>query len=87
MSQRDYLPTDRNGRLFRLIEECGAVLQALGTAGRFGMESLHPLEPDGSNSAEMILAELAGLRAAIEAVEPDLRAFAEARRGASELAQ
>ena len=71
-----YLPTDRNGRLFQLIEECGEVLQALGKAGRFGMGNRYPQAPDEPTNAEKILGELADLRSAMDAVEPDLREFA-----------
>lgn len=70
-----FLPADRNGRLFRLVEEMGEVLHVIGKAGRFGMHSHHPEAPDVSN-AELILCELADLEHAIAAVRPDLEAFA-----------
>lgn len=71
MSVREYLPKDRNGRLFRVIEECGEVLQVLGKAGRFGMGSRQP--NGGPRNVSAILAELRDLRDAIDALEPDLR--------------
>jgi hypothetical protein len=72
--KRDYMPSDRNGRLFHVIEECGEVLHALGKAGRFGMGSRHPARRAGELNAEQILRELHDLKLAIVALEPDLRA-------------
>lgn len=70
MTIPEYLPKDRNGRLFRLIEECGEVLQMCGKAGRFGMSSRHP--EGGPRNISALLAELRDLRDAIDALEPDL---------------
>lgn len=70
MSHPEYLPKDRNGRLFKLIEECGEVLQMCGKAGRFGMGSRHP--NGGPNNVTELRRELQDLREAIDAVEPDL---------------
>lgn len=69
----DYLPKDRDGRLFRLVEECGEVLQAIGKAGRFGMENRYPAE--GDSNAAKLLAELDDLQHAMEAVREDLELF------------
>ena len=69
----EYLPSDRDGMLFHLIEECGEVIWAVGKAGRFGMGSRHP--DGGRCNAGLILQELADLRRAIDAIEPDLSTF------------
>ena len=68
--KKEFLPEDRNGRLFWLIEECGEVLHYIGKAGRFGMGSRHP--DGGPTNAKLILGELYDLEAAIKAVRPDL---------------
>ena len=70
--KKEFLPDDRNGRLFWLVEECGEVLHYIGKAGRFGMSSRHP--DGGPTNAEAILGELEDLKAAIDAVELDLKA-------------
>ncbi len=70
----EYLPTDKNGRLFRLIEEMGEVAHAIGKAGRHGMASYNPELPEHAriSNAEMILRELDDLMDAITDVIPDL---------------
>ncbi len=70
MSDERYLPKDRDGRLFRLVEECGEVMQAVGKAGRFGMRKRFPAG-DRSN-VEKLLSELDDLEGAIHDVRPDL---------------
>ncbi len=64
------LPTTPEGRRWRIAEECGEVVQALGKAGRFGLDGCDPRT--GISNARAILDELADLRHAIQAVELDL---------------
>jgi NTP pyrophosphatase (non-canonical NTP hydrolase) len=65
-----YLPQDPAGRMARLVEECGEVLQALGKAVRFGMQNSHP--KGGPNNREALLLELDDLIHAANAVKADL---------------
>ena len=71
--KESYLPTDRNGRLFHLVEECGEVIKAVGKLGRWGAASRWPLKV-GPMNVETLLSELADLEGAIRAVRPDLEA-------------
>lgn len=67
---QEYLPKDRNARLFRVLEEMGEVTQAIGKSGRFGMANRDPRT--GITNAQTILDEITDLRHALDAVEPDL---------------
>lgn len=64
------LPTTLEGKIDRIVEECGEVLQEIGKAGRFGLESAHP--KGGLNNAALILSEMADLRHAISVLENEL---------------
>ena len=64
----DYLPKDRNDRLFRIVEQCGEVMRAIGKAGRFGLTDPGP---EGTN-AQLILNELIDLKNVIEDALPDI---------------
>ena len=64
----EYLDNDRNDRLFRIIEQCGEAMRAIGKAGRFGLTDPGP---EGTN-AQLILDELIDLSNAIEAILPDI---------------
>ncbi|KOX53865.1 hypothetical protein ADL19_14935 [Streptomyces purpurogeneiscleroticus] len=62
-----YLPRDPEGRMNRLVEEvgevmieAGALLQLIGKARRFGMESTHP--DGGPTNREAIIAKMDDLR-------------------------
>ena len=70
----DYLPRDRDGRLFRLVEEMGEVSAAIGKACRFGMNSVNPELPQAEQetNAAWLARELQDLKHAIAAVEQDL---------------
>jgi hypothetical protein len=72
MAVEKYLPRDRNGRLFHVVEECGEVMQMIGKAVRFGMQSSNPLIEGSPTNARLLRAELLDLRCAIDALLPDL---------------
>lgn len=76
-----FLPTSAEGRLARVTEECGEVVQAIGKVGRFGLTMRWPdkrfTDPRGPTNAEKLLGEIADLRHAIDAAEPDLLAIVE----------
>lgn len=72
MSDPRFLPVDEFGRMSRLVEECGEVLQAVGKAARFGMAERHP--DGGPTNVESLVEELRDLQGAINAVFPDLLA-------------
>lgn len=76
MSDERYLPTTPEGRLFRLVEECGEVIQAVGKIGRFGPGGRHP--DGGPTNAETLAAEIGDLQEAMNDVVPDM--LAELRR-------
>ena len=65
-----YLPTDLEGKIDRLVEESGEVLQVIGKIGRFGLTSAHP--KGGPNNASLLLSEMADLRHAISVVENEI---------------
>lgn len=65
-----YLPTDFEGRVAWLLEECGEVVQAIGKAGRFGLRSRDPRT--GLSNAEQLSDEITDLLRAIEQLEPEL---------------
>jgi NTP pyrophosphatase (non-canonical NTP hydrolase) len=68
-----YLPKTTPKKLAHLVEECGEVLQAVGKAGRFGLDKRHPTRGFETNR-QWILRELVDLEAAIKAVRAALRA-------------
>ncbi|MEY9575783.1 hypothetical protein ABIE88_003359 [Bradyrhizobium diazoefficiens] len=78
-----YLPTTREGKIDRLVEESGEVLLAIGKAARFGLESTHP--DGGPNNAARLLSELADLRHAISEVENEITDAAKVRRTGQDL--
>src|SRR5882724_9794134 len=70
-----WLPTTLDGKIDRVVEECGEVtevigkvLRVIGKTGRFGLTS-YPPGIGGANNAALLLSELADLRHAISAVE------------------
>lgn len=72
-----FLPTSTEGKIDRLAEETGEVvevigrvLRATGKINRFGFESTHP--DGGPNNAALLLSEMADLRHAISAIENDI---------------
>lgn len=77
MAVSKYLPKDRNGRLFRLIEEMGELNAALGKAGRWGMSSVNPELPEDQQetNAEWIMREIEDVEQALAAVKVDVAEF------------
>lgn len=72
----EYEPKTAEQKLGYLIEECGEVLAAAGKTVRWGLDSYNPelnME-DRETNRDWLLRELADLKAAIERVEPVLRA-------------
>ncbi len=69
MNEKD-LPKTEEGRRWRLAEECGEVVRALGKIGRFGLIGTGY---DGhANNTAALLSEIADLEHAIAAVRKDL---------------
>lgn len=58
-----YLPRTQSGRFWRVVEELGEVVQALGKAGRFGWENRYPAT--GPTNREKLCGELRDLRHAV----------------------
>lgn len=75
MTTPKYLPKDRNGRLFKLIEEMGELNAALGKAGRHGMMSVNPELPveQQETNAAWILREMDDVTAALKAYRRDIQ--------------
>lgn len=85
-----HLPTTPQGKVDRLAEETGEVvevigrvLRAKGKVDRFGFLSAHP--KGGPNNAALLLSEIADLRHAISQVENSLTDMARIRVGNAEL--
>lgn len=70
----EYLPQTPAGRMARLTEECGEVLQIVGKIGRFGLDSRHPTTAFAKPNSELLLAEIADLEHALYAVKQDIYA-------------
>ena len=58
-----YLPTDQNGCLTRISEECAEIIQAVSKAQRFGIYNHHPETKESNLMA--IMREYADLKHAI----------------------
>ncbi|BBB99670.1 hypothetical protein [Bradyrhizobium elkanii] len=85
-----YLPTTVDGKVARVVEESGEVVEVIGRClrifgkiGRFGLDSADP--EGGPNNAAMFLSELADLRHAISQAENCLTDFAKIKVGNAEL--
>ncbi|TYO65419.1 hypothetical protein FXV83_15905 [Bradyrhizobium hipponense] len=85
-----FLPTDVGGKVVRVVEESGEVVEVIGRClriygkiGRFGLASTFP--GGGPNNAALFLSELADLRHAISQVENSLTDFAKVKVGNTEL--
>lgn len=73
--KRKYVPKTQQGKLGYLVEECGEVLQAVGKAQRWGLESRNPeLPPSRTNitNRQWLLRELKDLERAIGFVRESL---------------
>jgi hypothetical protein len=85
-----YLPTTIDGKIDRITEESGEVIEVIGKClrvvskiGRFGIDSTHPA--GGPNNAALLLSELADLRHAISQVENSITDQAKVKVGNAEL--
>jgi hypothetical protein len=85
-----WLPITLDGKIDRLVEESGEVvevigrvLRAVGKTSRFGLDSAHP--EGGPNNAALMLSEMADLRHAISAVENGITEHAKVKVGSTEL--
>lgn len=74
MNSEKYADKTREQRLFHLIEELGELAQAIGKAGRWGLESVNPELPAHRQieNAHWILSEIRDVRETMDAVERDL---------------
>jgi hypothetical protein len=84
------LPTTPQGKVDRLGEEAGEVvevigrvLRAKGKIDRFGFLSAHP--GGGPNNAALLLSEMADLRHAISTIENSITSIAKIRVGNTDL--
>lgn len=83
-----FLPTTTEGKVARLGEEAGEVVEVIGRVlrvkgkiDRFGLESTHPA--GGPNNAAMLLSEMADLRDAISTIENSVTEVAAIKVGNS----
>lgn len=79
MTDPKYMPAkrDRDGWLFKLIEEMGETNAAIGKAGRWGMGSYDPTVPiaERETNAQWILRELLDVEEAIVHVRRHLEEY------------
>lgn len=83
-----FLPTTTEGKVDRLGEEAGEVVEVIGRVlrvkgkiDRFGLESTHP--EGGPNNAALLLSEMADLRHAISTIENSVTQVAAIKVGNS----
>lgn len=67
--REDLLPTSFEGRLSRLVEECGEVLQAVGKIQRFGREAQDPVTKIKYDNVADLRQELVDLKDSIKQIE------------------
>ncbi|ARQ95274.1 hypothetical protein [Bradyrhizobium phage BDU-MI-1] len=83
-----FLPTTTEGKVDRLGEEAGEVVEVIGRVlrikgkiDRFGLDSTHP--GGGPNNAAVLLSEMADLRHAISTIENEITEIAAIKVGNS----
>lgn len=64
--RNDLLPTSFEGRLGRLVEECGEVLQCVGKIQRFGKQAQDPITKIKYDNVADLKEELQHLKHSIE---------------------
>jgi NTP pyrophosphatase (non-canonical NTP hydrolase) len=69
-----YLPTTTEGKMGRVAEEAGEVVQAIGKILRFGFFSRYPADAP-NNNVDDLLSEMEDLEDAIKRFRPDLEAI------------
>ena len=67
--REDLLPANNDGKIGRLVEECGEVLQAVGKLVRFGARPIDQKTGVQYDNIADLRRELRDLRHAIDAVE------------------
>lgn len=67
--REDLLPTSFEGRIARVIEESGEVIQAIGKIQRFGKEAQDPKTKIKYNNVEDLKEELQHLKHSIKELE------------------
>lgn len=63
--RKDLLPTTFDGKVDRIIEECGEVLKAIGKLKRFGLKAIDPKTGKKYNNLKDLKKELDDLEDAI----------------------
>lgn len=67
--REDLLPTSFEGRLGRLVEECGEVLQVIGKIQRFGKQAQDPVTKIKYDNVKDLQEELQHLKHSIQQME------------------
>lgn len=68
MTRVDLLPTTFDGKLDKLVEECGEFLQAYGKYRRFGSNPTDPKTGKQYDNVADMLLEICDIRDAVEAL-------------------
>ena len=72
MTDQRYAPKTRDGRIAKVVEECGEVLQTIGKIGRHGLRAWDPHTGKGYDNQDDLLREMQDLRDAMHELEQDL---------------
>jgi NTP pyrophosphatase (non-canonical NTP hydrolase) len=75
MAHEEFRPTDLQGALAHLVEECGEVLSAAGKTQRYGFDSVNPLLPkhQQETNADWLWREMEDLKMAIDNLQRKMR--------------